>query len=71
MASPLPSADAISQMLRDRHSHPVEVIDFLRFPSDFSTDAESPGVRAAVIKFQDASACAAGFLLDLTNFRAT
>jgi hypothetical protein len=62
-ASPLPSADVISQMLRDRHSFPAHVVEILHFPSDFCADAESPGTRAAVIKFENASACAAGLFL--------
>ena len=47
-------------MLHERHVARVRVADFLLFRTDFSGDNESPVVRAAVVMFEDVSACAAG-----------
>ena len=55
-----PPADVIVQMLLDRHSARVRVVEYLHFRVDFCADGATPGVRAVVIMFEDASACSSG-----------
>ncbi len=59
-ALPLPSLDYISQLLRDRFSSSVHVVEFLKFRSEFCAESEVPCTRAAVVKFENASICASG-----------
>lgn len=56
-------------MLHERHAARVRVADFLLFRTDFSGDNESPVVRAAVVMFEDVSACAAGIRPRISTFK--
>ncbi len=60
--APPPTADQVIQMLVDRYSSRVQVIEFLHFRADFYAESASAGVRAAVVMFEEPAACTAGLL---------
>ncbi len=60
--APPPPADLVIQLLLDRYSARVQVIECLLFRADFYVESASPGVRAVAVIFEDLAACTAGLL---------
>jgi hypothetical protein len=57
----MPSIDAVNQLLHERRIERAEFVKFLHFRADFCLASETPDVRAALIRFEDAAARSAGY----------